>query len=380
MRGPLHRRGWPCAASGLALVAALSAPGWAAALELGGRVQLEAATLRGAVTDDGRERSGAYRRRAELELRATLLPPLQASATLALDDEDRAVVDEAVLIGWPGGRRGDGAVLRLGRFDPDFGLDPSTSSNWTLALERSPLFDLAPDVASGEDSLGLRAEHAGAGHAASVSLHEGEARDQATLRVVALGTEGAVWQLGGSLARGSGLADDGRLRTRLALRGSTELDGGRRATLARGLSRDERYRRDDTVALEAAWQQGRLLAQAEWLQRRLHGATRGAAPRRAQGHTVTVAWLLHGAPRRHDARRARFGRPGEGGSVEAVLRWDRLQAAGAGGARVATLGLAWTADRVWRVGANHVWARVDEPGAASRRSARGLALRVQATF
>lgn len=47
---------------------------------------------------------------------------------------------------------------------------------------------------------------------------------------------------------------------------------------------------------------------------------------------------------------------------------------------MATLGLAWTADRVWRVAANAIWARVAQAPASGRRSAQGLALRVQAGF
>ncbi len=350
----------------------------ARALEIGGRVQAEAAALRGQFTDDARSRSGRYVRRAELELRATLAPPLEATATVVLDDEDRAALDELMVTAWPVGRRGEGLSLRLGRFDPDFGLDPSTSSNWSLLLERSPVFDLAPDVASGDDSLGVRADHAGQRHAVSASLMFGEARDQAVLRTVALdGTAARVWQLGASVALGRGLADDGRFRSRLGLRATTELDGGRRATLQRALRAGEVYRRDTTLGLEAAWQQGRLLLQAEWLQRRLGAASAGSPSRQARGHTVTAAWVLQGAARRHDARRARFGRPGSGGSLEAQLRVDRLHA-GDGRARAMALGLAWTVDRVWRVAANHVWARSDGPAATD--SGQGWALRVQASF
>lgn len=355
----------------------------ASALSLDGRVQLETAQLRGRFTEDGRPSAASDVRRAELSVQAPLAPQLQASVTVALD-EGQAVLDEALLTWRPEGLGAKGLALQLGRFDPDFGLDPSSSSNWTLALERSPIFDLAPDAASGDNSLGLRADHAGQHHVLSGSLMAGEDRDQAVFRAVRLGLEpGRVWQLGASLALGSGLADDGRLRSRLGLRATTEAERGRRSTLARALRGGDTYGRDLAWVLEAALQQGPWLVQTEWLQRRLDGASAGSAPRSAQGQTLALGWVLQGAPRRHDARRARFGRPGDAGPAgtwEAVVRLDRLRVQGAGDAQVLTLGLAWSAAATWRVAGNLVWARADDANAVGQRSGTGLALRLQALF
>jgi phosphate-selective porin OprO and OprP len=368
---------------GLCLVASSAAA--APPLEVSGRLQIEAARIDGTLTDDGRARSARYLRRAELEFGAALAPTLEATVVLEFDSDGDAQLTEAVLNGWPAGQRRSGMTWRLGRFDPDFGLDPSTSSSGLPTLERSAIFDLAPDVASGDRSLGLRVDHAGRHHSGSAGLYAGESRDQLVARAVALGGgpssgPARLWQLGASVALGRGLDDDGRLRSRLGLRAVSEADGGRRSTLARSLPGGERYRRDSAIAVEAAWQGGPWLVQAEWLQRRLGAASRGAAARSARGHTLQLARVLKGAPRRHDARRARFGRPASPAQIEAVLRLDRLRAQGGLPAEVWTLGLAWTPDDTWRLSANAVWARAADDNELGQTRGRGLALRLQASF
>jgi phosphate-selective porin OprO and OprP len=349
----------------------------------GARLQIDAAHVDGVYTAAGDGDTVAYLRRAELGLDWRGPQGWRAALALESDGDGGLVVGEAVLA-WRLRESGDqGLELRLGRFDPDFGLDPSTSSSWTVAMERSAIFDLAPDAASGDDSLGLRADHWGRHHTASLGAYVGEIRDQLVTRAVAFAPAGgALWQAGASLALGRGLDDNGRLRTRLGMRAATEADTGRRSTLAGALAAGDAYRSDISGGLEAAVQWGPWLLQAEWLQRRLDGA---AAPvRSASGQTLLVAWALYGAPRRHEARRGRFGRPGSEagrwGHLEAFARIDRLGVKGGRDAEVLTLGLAWTARDTWRAAINWVEGRSDDENDRGQTRGRGLALRVQAMF
>lgn len=350
---------------------------------LGGRVQADAAHIDGVFTDFGKGASVLYLRRGEVDVGWRGPNGLRAALSVESDRDDGAVVGEALLAWRFRDDAADGLELRLGRFDPDFGLDPTTSSSWTVALERSPIFDLAPDAASGDAGVGLRADRWGRRHSASLGAYAGTSRDQIVGRAVMMDADAdRVWQLRASIACGTALQDDGRIRTRLAMRAVTETDAARRSTLAPALRGTRRCTDDLSMALEAAWQQGRWLAQAEWLQRRLSGAV--AAPRTATGQTVLLARAFHGAPRRHDAPRARFGRPGgtpgRWGHVETFVRIDRLGVKGERDADVRTLGLAWPARDPWRAAVNVVEGRCDDANDAGQTRGRGVVLRVQATF
>ena len=91
------------------------------------------------------------------------------------------------------------------------------------------------------------------------------------------------------------------------VRGVSEAPEGRRSTLGAAAVPPDAYRGDTALGVEAAWQQGRWLLQAEALQRRL-GAGNGVAARSARGAYVQAAWSITGEARRHDEERARFGR------------------------------------------------------------------------
>ena len=195
--------------------------------------------------------------------------------------------------------------------------------------------------------------------------------------------EQGVLQLGGSAARARGDTDDGRVRTRLGLRGVSEVTAGRRSDLAESVDLPQGYDGDLVTALELAVQQGPWLLQAEWLGRRLD-AVGGAPSRSVSGHTVQLAWSPDGQARRHDERAARFGRP-QGdqrrlGRWELFVRLDTLEGVDGLDARVHTLGASWFLDSHWRVSANVVSNRSADANAVGDRKGRGFVLRGQAVF
>ncbi len=349
--------------------------------KLDGRAQLDHARFDGVYTDTGASANAFYLRRVNLGATVRWHPQWRAAAELEADSDGDIALDSA-FVGWA---PRPGLQLRLGRIDPDFGLDQATSTSWTLGTERSALWDLAPDVADSNAGVGLRADGHGRRWHASGGLYD--KRDHRAL--VARGVwmpavgRGTVLQLGASAAHSGDWRGNGRIRTRLGVRGVSEDPAGRRSTLGAAAALPDAYRGDTAFGLEAAWQHGRWLLQAEALQRRL-GAGDGVAARTARGAYVQAAWSITGEARRHDEERARFGRARpldtRWGAWEVFGRIDQLGVQGGGDATVHTVGVGWTAAEHWRALLNLHHGRSDDANAAGKRSGLGLSARVQAVF
>lgn len=358
---------------------AVRMPALPEALDIGGRLQEDHTRFGGVSTRTGATASATYARRAELSLGWRLDKDWQLSATLGYED-DGWIVDTAA-VRW---RWAEGLSLRAGRIDPDVGLDNANSSSWTAGIERSAIYDLAPGVADAEEGFGLRADAHADGWHASLGVYDKRSRQALVGRAVWMHRwGGGVLQLGGSAALASGDVDDGRIRTRLGLRGVSEDPAGRRSDLAPAVARPGGYDGDRVTALEAAVQHGPWLLQAEWLGRRLD-ALGGAPARSVSGHSVQLAWSPDGQARRHDERAARFGRPdGDSrrqGRWEVFVRLDALDGVDGLEAQVHTLGASWFLDRHWRVSANLVSNRSNDANAVGDRRGSGWVLRGQAVF
>ncbi|KNZ32343.1 MAG: hypothetical protein AD742_11130 [Methylibium sp. NZG] len=359
---------------------AAQSPEWS----FGARVQLDHSRFNGVYSRDGAWHGATYLRRANLEAGLRWHPQWRASAELELDSDTRLTLNSATVAWEPR----DGLALRLGRIDPDFGLEPSSSSSWTFGIERSAIWDLAPDVADANEGAGLRVDLQGKafhGWHASAGLYDKRGHRAAVARATGLlfDTPGGRLHVGASLATSQGWRDDGRIRTRLAVRGVTENDLGRRSTFGEPAVPPAAFDSDTAFGVEVAWQHGPGMLQAEALQRRL-GGTGGQAGRTAQGAYVLAAWSLTGEPRRYDDKRGRFrgAKPADArwGAWEVFYRLDRLAVNDGGSATVHTAGLGWTATDTWRGMLNVHRAQSDDANALGQTTGRGLSVRLQALF
>ncbi len=345
----------------------------------GARLQADHARFDGVYTRTGASASATYLRRATVNAGLRWHSQWRAGLTLDVDDDGRLEVDTASVSWLPR----DGLRLAVGRIDPDFGLDNAISSSWSPAIERSAIWDLVPEIADSQQGAGLRVDAHGRGWHASGGLYDKRERQAAVGRAVWIAEPAfGLVQLGASFALSGGARDDGRLRTRLAVRGVSEDPLGRRSTLAGDVALPGFYEGDRAIGLEAAWQNGPWLVTAEWLSRQLDNAA-GAPARSARGQTLTVVWSPSGHSRRHDERLARFGSPqgvGREGAWELMARWDTLSASTGRGAQVLTLGASWLADDIWRVMLNWHQAQSDDDNTAGDTRGQGLALRLQAVF
>jgi len=370
----------------VAVLTVLTAP-WVGAQGLGienvdfaARAQLDTSAYSGVTTRRGDTARESYVRRADASAQWRVSPQWRAAATLAYE-EDKWVLDTAA-VGW---LPREGLELRVGRIDPDFGLDNANSSSWTAGIERSAVWDLVPGIADATAGFGARADGHGRGWHASAGVYDKRDRQSLVARGVWMRTGAGeqVVQLGASIARSARMNDDGRVRTRLGLRGVSEDPAGRRSDIAPRVRLPGRYSGEAVLGLEVALQRGPWLLQAEALTRRFEGEW-GAVSRDVSGQTVQLAWSPSGQARQHDASEARFGRPAGDkrrlGRWELFYRYDKLSGVTGLSAQVHTAGASWFLDRTWRLAANVVSNRSADPNAAGDRNGSGWVLRGQATF
>jgi phosphate-selective porin OprO and OprP len=382
------------AAGALLLALAASAPGAAISqpavtdaatappLRLGLRVQADAGGIDGALSRDGRHHAGQWLRRGTLDLRWRIAPGWRAAWAWQLESGGTGAVDTAWLQWQPAGTP---LSLRAGRLAPDFGLDNSISSSWGHLPERSPLWDLVPDIDETRRTLALRLDAAGPGWQTSAGAYRRPGHQALAGRAVwwpddrtgqaaarqSAQPPGLHLGVSWALQRGEG---QGRLRSRLGQRAAAELAAGQRVPLLPAWPDAARTGDDIALALEAGRQTGRWWLAAEALHRRMDAGADGVArQRQASGWTVTAAHTLHGAPRGWDAALGRTRGPGPAadGTMELVLRADRLLAQGADGASATaradllSLGVNWFIDPQWRLSAAASRGRHSSAGALS---------------
>lgn len=354
--------------------------------ELGARIQLDQDRFDGVYSDFGQRVVETYLRRVRIEFSARAFEVWEFKLDVAPLEDGAAVLDTAVL-SYAGF---DSLRLSAGRFKPDFGLEQATSSKWVTGIERSSIWDLAPDAVEREDSWGFELRNVGARHHASVGWFDKPDGRAQVLRVAyaPLLHSARVLHLGASFSREGIDTSNGRIRTRLAVRGVTEGDQGHRVTLADKVKNG--FDSDHAGVLELAYVHGAFSLQAEALQRRLGGV--GSQPgRSARGQYLQLAWTLSGESRPYDIEGAKFKelRPsGQYGAWELFYRHDRLQVDGGPDllpdgssrtrARIDVLGLNWYLRRDLKLSLNQLWAHTDGPvNDAGDDRGRALSLRLQ---
>ena len=103
--------------------------------------------------------------RANLDTTLRWHPRWRAGAELEIDSPGMLGLESAAIESTPRA----GLARCAGRIESHFGLDPSGSSSWTVGVERSAIWELAPDAL---DGVALQADAHGAGWHASLALHD----------------------------------------------------------------------------------------------------------------------------------------------------------------------------------------------------------------
>lgn len=362
--------------------------------KLGGRIQADYSRFDGFYTKNGDTADAGYFRRAFIELGGVLYKDWAYQINYDLSQnsggdnrKEDGYFDEASLA-----YNGFAPLsIKVGRFDPEFGLEKATSSKWVTAQERTAAYDLIDWTNGHNGGLGIQLSGSAAdsfygsvgvfSKDAANTTKDGDSTTQFNLRGVfaPLHEAGNVLHFGVNFAQRdlSDTAFDGRIRSRLGMRGvSTDGgqdagDNGNRLTLGGAEVTPAGAFGDDTAwGLEAAWAMGPFSLQGEYVARTLEADSNGYDDIDAEGYYVQAAYTLTGEARNYKLGKFDSVKPSNKqiGAWEIFYRYDHLSVDDDNGSfasrddvegKVHNLGLNWYANESVKISGAYVKAKVD---------------------
>ncbi len=383
------------------------------AFKVGGRLQADYSTFDGFYTVNGDKADAAYFRRAFLEIGGVAFTHWKYQFNYDFSHNagsaDDGYWDEASIQ-----YSGFNPInIKMGRFDPDFGLEKATSSKWVTAQERTAAYDLVDWTNAHQNGLGIQVNgtfgptlYGSAGlHAKDQNDEDGNSVKQMNLRGVfaPLNTAGNVLHLGVNYAKRNldDTALDTRIRSRLGMRGVSTAGGndagtnGNRLVLAGANNQPVGSYDDDTAwGLEAAWAMGPLSIQGEYIKRDLDAADAAYQDIEAKGYYGQIAYTITGEARDYKLGRFDSIKPSNKqiGAWEVFYRYDYLEGehdvvgltpTSAVEAKVHNIGLNWYANENVKLSGVYVKTAVDNAvnsNAAGDDDGDGLVFRAQYAF
>ncbi|MES2821227.1 MAG: OprO/OprP family phosphate-selective porin [Pseudomonadota bacterium] len=362
--------------------------------KLGGRLQADYSRFDGLYTDNGETADAAYFRRAFVEISGVAYTDwayaLSYDFSHNAGSSDDGYFDEASIA-----YNGFAPVsIKVGRFDPDFGLEKATSSKWVTAQERNAGYDLI-DWANGHQNgmgvqlsstLGSSVYLSGGLFTKDNNDEDGDANKQVNLRGVfaPLHEAGNVLHLGLNMAVRdvSDSVVDSRFRSRLGMRGVETLGGndagpnGNRPVLG-GANNNAAgsYEQDSALGLEAAWAMGPLSLQGEYIMRELQADSDAFQDIEGDAFYAQVAYTLTGEARGYKLGKFDAIKPTnkQAGAWELFYRYDNLNVeddnivaasatreVGDSEAQVHNLGVNWYANEAVKISGVYVKAKADK--------------------
>jgi len=384
--------------------------------KLGGRVQADYSRFDGFYTNNGNTADAGYFRRAYLELGGVMYTDW--AYQIAYDfshnsggdnrSED-GYFDEASLA-YNGFKP---VQIKVGRFDPEFGLEKATSSKWVTAQERTAAYDLVDWTNSHNGGMGLQVSgnagdslYGSAGVFAKDATNQdkdGDSTKQFNLRGVfaPMHEAGNVLHFGINYAQRdlSDTAFDGRIRSRLGMRG-VSTDGGQDAgsngnRLVLGGQNNTpvgAYDTDMAWNLEAAWAMGPFSVQGEYIKRDTEADSASFSDIKSEGYYGQLAYTLTGEARGYKLGKFDAIKPSNKqiGAWEVFYRYDHLSTDDDNGAfaniddvegKVHNVGLNWYANESIKLSGVYVKTKVDNAeNAAGDDSGDGFVMRAQYVF
>lgn len=369
--------------------------------KLGGRIQADFDQFDGVYTKNDKSANEAYFRRAILELSGTAYHDWKYAFNLDFAEDGSSKWDQASIT-YAGFKP---INVKIGRFDPDFGLEKATSSKWISTIERSIIYDGGDWVNDKQDGMGVQVSGTTGMFYGSVGINRakdneddnGKNNNTYNVRAVIapMAEAGNVLHFGLNYAKRSTEDFDGRIRSRLGVRGTTEdSKNGNRPVFAN--SQAGQFDNDSAWGLEAAYALGLFSAQSEYLRRTISAKSGSAMKdRQVDGYNVQLAYTLTGEARGYKLDGGKFDsiKPSnqQTGAWELVYRYDNLTVTDADmnlsgnfydtEAKVHTVGVNWYANNAVKMSANYLKAKTDKvANAANDDSGDAISLRVQYAF
>jgi len=302
--------------------------------------------------------------------------------------------------------------IKVGRFDPDFGLEKATSSKWVTALERNAAYDMIDWANGHQNGLGLQVNGtAGPSLYGSVGIHAKDQNDvdgDSVKQFNARGVFAPMHEAGNVLHFGVNFAQrdlddvgglDTRIRSRLGMRGVSTAGGndagtnGNRLTIAGANNLPAgSYGEDTAWGLEAAWAMGPLSVQGEYIKRELEADSSAYQDIDSKGYYAQVAYTITGEARDYKLGRFDAIKPSNKqiGAWEVFYRYDYIEGdhdvvgitpTSTVEGKVHNLGLNWYANDNVRVSGAYVKAKVDNAqNADGDDDGDGVVFRAQYVF
>ncbi|WP_068825676.1 OprO/OprP family phosphate-selective porin [Pseudomonas sp. BMS12] len=310
--------------------------------KVGGRLQADYSTFDGFYTKDGDNADAAYFRRAFLELGGVAYGDwawqINYDFSHNAGSESDGYFDEASIA-----YNGFSPVqIKVGRFDPEFGLEKATSSKWVTAQERNAAYDMVGWANGSENGMGLQVSgsamdslYGSAGvFAKDTNDEDGESVKQFNLRGVfaPMHEAGNVLHFGVNYAQRD-LNDvenyDSSVKSRLGIRGVVTNGGNDAGTNGNRLvlgGHKGNWGDDKAFGLEAAAAFGPFSIQGEYISRTLDSKDAGVDDLEGDGYYAQVAYTLTGEARGYKLGKFDSIKPADKaiGAWEVFYRYDYL--------------------------------------------------------
>jgi phosphate-selective porin OprO/OprP len=371
--------------------------------KIGGRLQADYNQFDGVFTDDGKTANEAFFRRAILEISGTAYKDWKYVFNYDFSNGNTSSGnssdwDEAS-ISYTGFAP---VTIKVGRFDPDFGLEKATSSKWITAMERSGIYEIASWVNDKQDGMGVQVSgvagnmfygSAGYFNKDGAEYENEHGKDQSTynLRAVIapMAEAGNVLHFGINYANRDVEDFNGSVTSRMGVRGTTEdTTNGNRPTFAPGVT--GQFDGDSAWGLEAAYAVGPFSVQSEYLKRDIDAKSNSTRnDREATGYNVQLAYTLTGEARGYKLDGGKFDsiKPNDKqmGAWEVFYRYDNIKVEESGfddtKGKAHTVGVNWYANEAVKVSANYIKGKTDNvTNDVGDDDGDSLALRLQYVF
>ncbi len=380
--------------------------------KVGGRLQADYSQFDGFYTVNGDSADAAYFRRAFIEIGGVAFTDWKYQFNYDLShnagsSEDGYWDEASIQYG------GFNPVnIKVGRFDPDFGLEKATSSKWVTALERNAAYDMIDWANGHQNGLGLQVNGtAGPSLYGSVGIHAKDQNDvdgDSVKQFNARGVFAPMHEAGNVLHFGVNFAQrdledvgglDTRIRSRLGMRGVSTAGGndagtnGNRLTIAGANNLPAgSYGEDTAWGLEAAWAMGPLSIQGEYIKRELEADSSAYQDIDSKGYYAQVAYTITGEARDYKLGRFDAIKPSNKqiGAWEVFYRYDYIEGdhdlvgitpTSTVEGKVHNLGVNWYANDNVRVSGAYVKAKVDnQENANGDDDGDGVVFRAQYVF
>lgn len=363
--------------------------------KIGGRLQADFDSFDGIYTKNGKRADEAYFRRGILEISGVAYTDWKYAFNVDFADSGSSKWDEASVT-YTGFKP---VNIKIGRFDPDFGLEKATSSKWITAIERSAIYDLADWANDKQDGMGMQVSgstgmfygSAGFNRAKLNEDENGRNKNTYNLRgvIAPMAEAGNVLHFGLNYAKRNVDEFDGRIRSRMNVRGVTEdTKNGYRPDFAGAVAGE--FDGDAAWGLELAYAMGPFSVQSEYLKRDIDAKSGSLRDdREATGYNVQLAYTLTGEARGYKLDGGKFDsiKPAnkQTGAWEVFYRYDNLKAEEASvidtKAKIHTVGVNWYANEAVKVSANYLKASTDNlVNSVGDDDGDALSLRLQYAF